>query len=162
MEHSEYIRAVNTYGNTVYRTAYSYCKNVSDSEDIVQNVYIKLFQTKTKFTDEEHMRKWLIRVATNEAKNLCTSIWKRKMVPLEDSYETLLLWSDRDECSKLYDAVMSLPDKYRIVTYLYYYEDYAVKEIAEILKRRETTVQTQLMRAREKLKMKLKEDWKDE
>ncbi len=162
MEQSEYIRVVNTYGNTVYRIAFSYCRNASNSEDIVQNVYIKLFQTKTEFTDEEHMRKWLIRVAANEAKNLCTSFWKRKMVPLEDSHENLLLWSEKEECSKLYNAVMGLPDKYRVVTYLYYYEDYAVKEIAEILKLRETTVQTQLMRAREKLKMKLKEDWKDE
>lgn len=162
MEQSEYIRVVNTYGNMVYRIAYGYCKNASDAEDIVQNVYIKLLQSKTKFINEEHIRKWLIRVAANEAKNLCVSFWRRKIVPLEDSHEALLQWSGKEECSKLYEVVMDLPDKYRIVTYLYYYEDYAVREIAEILKLRETTVQTQLMRAREKLKMKLKEDWKNE
>ena len=66
------------------------------------------------------------------------------------------------EQSDLYDAVQKLPIKYRSVVHLYYYEDYSIKEIADILKLRETTVQTQLMRARKKLKEILKEDWQDE
>ncbi len=68
----------------------------------------------------------------------------------------------RPEYSDLYDAVLSLPGKYKIVVHLYYYEDYSVKEIAEILSLKETTVQTQLMRARKQLKIKLKEVWQDE
>lgn len=68
---------------------------------------------------------------------------------------------DRKEESDLFLAVMSLPKKYRIVVHLYYYEDYSVREIAEILSRKETTVQTQLMRARQKLKEQLKEAWND-
>ena len=162
MEQSEYIKIVNTYGNTVYRIAYGYCRHTSDAEDVVQNVFIKLLQTKTAFQDEEHIRKWLIRVAANESKNLCKSFWRKKMLPLESSEEAWQEMFEYPECSRLYEAVMELPDKYRIVIHLYYYEDYSVKEIAEILRLKETTVQTRLMRARGKLKVKLKEDWKDE
>lgn len=162
MDRLEYIRVVDAYANTVYRIAYSYCKNKSDAEDIVQNVFLKLLQSDVKFQDEEHIRKWLIRVAANETKNLCKSFWKKRMVPLENSNVTPQYQFNSKENSDLYDTVMELPYKYRIVVHLYYYEDYSVKEIAEILNIKETTVQTQLMRARKKLKVKLKEVWQNE
>ncbi|MFQ9516591.1 MAG: RNA polymerase sigma factor [Eubacterium sp.] len=162
MDRLEYIRVVDAYANTVYRIAYSYCKNKSDAEDIVQNVFLKLLQSDVKFQDEEHIRKWLIRVAANETKNLCKSFWKKRMVPLENSDVTPQYQFNSKENSDLYDTVMELPYKYRIVVHLYYYEDYSVKEIAEILNIKETTVQTQLMRARKKLKVKLKEVWQNE
>lgn len=161
MEHSVYIRAVDTYANTLYRIACTYCRHHADAEDIVQTAFMKLYQTDTTFQDEEHMKKWLIRVTANEAKNLCTSFWKKNVVPLETSMTDQPYDFPFPESSDLYDAVMKLPDKYKIVIHLYYYEDYSVKEIAEILQLKETTVQTQLMRARKKLKTRLKEVWQD-
>ncbi len=123
---------------------------------------MKLYETDTVFQDDEHMKKWLIRVTANEAKNLCTSFWKRNVVPLESSGTDQPYDFPSPENSDLYDAVMKLPNKYKMVIHLYYYEDYSVKEIAEILQRKETTIQTQLMRARKQLKIKLKEAWQDE
>ena len=70
--------------------------------------------------------------------------------------------SETDEGSALFEAVASLPEKYRSVVHLYYYEDYSVKEIAQILQKKETTIQTRLMRARKKLEQQLKGAWQDE
>lgn len=169
MERQQYIGAVEKYGNTVYRVAYQYCGNQSDAEDIVQNVFLKLLQMKKSFADEEYLRRWLIRVAVNEAKNLNMSFWKRQMLPLEWTGNVEFVGQPEDamaeaygaegayelpgrEHSELYEAVMALAPKYRIVVHLYYYEDYSVKEIAKLLGIRETTIQTRLMRARAKLK----------
>ena len=167
MEKNQYIAAVRTYGNTIFRAAYQYCGNRSDAEDIVQNTFLKLLQLEKTFEDEEYLRRWLIRVAINEAKNLTLSFWKRKVFSMKDSLskqmdETMVSVFDAEEHQALYEAVMHLPSKYRIVVHLYYFEDYSIKEIAEILKIKETTVQTQLMRARAKLKDELKEGWEDE
>ncbi|MBQ8519359.1 MAG: sigma-70 family RNA polymerase sigma factor [Agathobacter sp.] len=162
MEKNRYILAVENYSNTVYRAAYQYCGNKSDAEDVVQNTFIKLLQEKKDFESEEYLKRWLIRVAVNEAKNISMSFWKKRISSLEDNQVEKTYEFHSNEQSDLYEAVMHLPAKYRIVVHLYYFEDYSTKEIAEILKIKETTVQTQLMRARGKLKEMLKEAWKDE
>ncbi len=162
MERYVYIKAVDTYAGTLYRIACTYCRQHADAEDIVQTAFMKLYQTETEFQDEEHIKRWLIRVTVNEARNLCSSFWKKNVTSLESSGMIQPYDFPRPEYSDLYDAVLSLPGKYKIVVHLYYYEDYSVKEIAEILSLKETTVQTQLMRARKQLKIKLKEVWQDE
>ncbi len=162
MEQSRYLGAVDSYGNDLYRIARSYCRCPADAEDIVQTVFEKLLRTKTEFQDEEHLKKWLIRVTVNESKNLCSSFWKKHMVSWENSENIQTYEFSYPEQSDLYEAVLKLPLKYRSTVHLYYYEDYSVREIAELLNIRETTVQTRLMRARKKLKMMLKEDWQDE
>ena len=150
------------YIDVVYRVTLSYCKNKSDAEDVVQNTFIKLYQSSIGFEEEEYLKRWLIRVAINEAKNLRMSFWKRNMFSLEETDGNETYEFCKEEHTQLHDAVMKLPSKYRIVVHLYYFEDYSVKEIAEIIKVKETTVQTQLMRARTKLKEQLKEAWEDE
>ena len=162
MKRSVYIKAVDTYAGTLYRIACTYCRQHADAEDIVQTAFMKLYQTETEFQDEEHIKRWLIRVTVNEARNLCSSFWKKNVTSLESSGMIQPYDFPRPEYSDLYDAVLSLPGKYKIVVHLYYYEDYSVKEIAEILSLKETTVQSQLMRARKQLKIKLKEVWQDE
>ena len=162
MEKNKYIEAVEAYSNTVYRAAYQYCGNKSDAEDVVQNTFIKLWQFQKEFDNEEYLRRWLIRVAINEAKNISMSFWKKQMSALEGNERETCYEFQSNEQSDLYEAVMQMPAKYRIVVHLYYFEDYSIREIAEILKIKETTVQTQLMRARVKLKELLKEAWEDE
>lgn len=162
MDRTEYIRTVEKYANDIYRVAFCYCRNKSDAEDIVQSVFLKLLQSEVEFQDEMHKKKWLVRVTANLAKDFCTSYWKQKVVPLETAATETETSINTKEPSALYEAVMSLPQKYRPVVHLYYYEDYSVKEIAEILNIKETTVQTRLMRARQKLKEILKEAWQDE
>lgn len=167
MERNRYVSAVRKYGNTIFRVAYQYCKSRADAEDIVQNTFMKLLQSENAFEDEEYLKRWLIRVAINDAKNTSISFWKRKVFSINDAMS--VQFDDCADChlqneehTALYEVVMRLPAKYRIVVHLYYFEDYSVKEIAEILKIKETTVQTQLMRARAKLKEQLKEAWEDE
>ena len=160
MEDNEYVNTVAKYADVVYRVAYSYCKLSYDADDVLQNTFLKLLQTETDFKDDEHIRKWLIRVAVNECKNLFSSFWRGKIGSLETlDIEPVFLKKEENE---LYEVVKQLPKKYKIVVHLFYYEGYATAEIAQILHMKETTVRTQLVRARKRLKQQLKEAWYDE
>ena len=156
MEENEFNRIAESYTDVVYRAVLSYCKNISDAEDAVQNAFCKLWKTDTCFADDEHVRRWLIKTAINECKNIWKSYWRRNVTSFdvlesEPSYE-------QQEDSGLFHEVMRLPPKYSAVIHLYYYEQYSCKEIAAILNISESTVQTRLMRARKQLKDKL-EAW---
>lgn len=157
---AEYERIVEAYMDTVYRIAINYAKSVHDAEDVVQNTFVKLLTKQVDFRNEEHIRRWLIRVAVNECNNLCSSYWRRHV----DSMETLGIEPEftQPEYSGLYEAVRLLPPKCRIVVHLFYYEGYSSKEIADILHIREATVRTRLVRARKLLKEQLKEAWEHE
>lgn len=162
MDRINYTEIVERYANNIYRITLSYCKNKYDAEDVLQNVFLKLLQANEEFESEEHLRRWLIRVTVNCCKDFCSSFWKRRIVGIDETMNNYSQEFTTNKKSDLYEAVMELPQKYRLVTHLYYYEDYSVKEIAQFLKIKETTVQTQLMRARKKLQTKLKEghyDW---
>lgn len=163
MDSIKYENIVISYANNIYRLAYGYCGNKSDAEDVMQNTFLKLLTTDTAFQDEEHIRKWLIRVAANEAKNICRSSWRRRVVSYDALDQELKMEDfDRENQYVLFQAVTSLPEKYRFIVHLYYYETYSVKEIAALLELKETTVQTRLQRARQKLKKMLKEEWQYE
>ena len=99
-------------------------------------------------------------MAVNAAMNINRSFWRRASVPLEDYMETLEF--ETPEAETLFDEVMRLPEKYRVVIHLFYYEDYPVKEIADILKLSEGNVRVRLNRARTLLKNRLGEDWNDD
>ena len=93
---------------------------------------------------------------------MCTSFWRKRIVSWDESVSDAEFSFENNENSMLYDTVMSLDTKYRIVVHLYYYEGYSIREISEILHIKETTVQTRLMRARAKIKNTMKGDWLDE
>lgn len=157
VEDTEYDRIVNMYADVVYRVALSYCKNKYDAEDIVQNTFVKMLREDMEFQDDEHIRKWLIRVAVNECKSMWRSFWRKNVSSLDEIEKEPIFTTQ--EKSDLFYAVMKLPQKYRIVVHLYYYEEYTIKEIAGILGITETAIQTRLMRARNNLKQQLKEAW---
>ncbi|MCQ4021945.1 MULTISPECIES: RNA polymerase sigma factor [unclassified Ruminococcus] len=148
------------YSDSIFRIAFNYCKNRADSDDIVQNVLIKFYKCSKKFDSEEHIRNWLIRVAINESKKLLISPFKKRTVPIDEISDKPAF--DNQEKSDLFDAVMKLPKKYRIVVYMYYYEDYDVSEISKMLGVNSSTIRTQLSRARSSLKEQLQEVWADE
>ena len=114
---------------------------------------LKLYREDKSFDSEDHRRFWLIRVAVNECRKVMR--WYRRVVPLDELPEAAAF--DRPEQSELFRAVMDLPAKYRLAIYLYYYEGYSVREVGELTRTRESTVQTRLARAREMLKQKLQE-----
>lgn len=145
------------YSNMVYRLALSRTRNIADAEDIVQEVFLRLVNKKPKFENEEHRKAWLIRVTVNCSSKLLTSAWFRRTVPLEEE-----LKFETKEKNDVYYAVMELPLKYRTVIHLYHYEDMSITQISEVLGIKESTVKSQLLRARQLLKTKLKGEFDNE
>lgn len=155
MDAREYERIVSRYIDDVYRAALSCCRSRTDAEDAVQNTFLKLLTADPVFEDEEHLRRWLIRVAVNECRNSMKSYWRRNVCSFEDlGSEPSVQSGDED---RLLDEIGRLPPKYRSVLHLYYYEGYTCAEIAAILRISESNVQTRLMRARKMLKNYLEE-----
>ena len=148
------------YQNNLYAAAFNICKNTEDAKDIVQETFIQYYSLRKEFDNEQHIRAWLIRVAINKAKNINRSFWRKNKRPLEDYMESLTF--ETPESEELFETVMALPEKFRIVIHLFYYEDYAIREIADILKISESNVKVRLSRGRSLLKIKLQEEWDDD
>ena len=145
------------YKDNLFSAAFSICKSAADADDVVQDTLIQYHMTAKQFDNEQHIRAWLLRVAINKAKNVNMSFWRRASAPLEDYTETLVF--ETPEAKGLFTEVLKLPEKYRIVIHLYYYEDYPVKEIAQILHTSESNIKVRLSRGRKMLKTTLKEAW---
>ena len=152
-----FVNLYDLYKDDVFRLSYSYLKDYFDADDLLQNVFIKLYKHKEimKLTDVE-VKKWLFRVTINESKNKLMSFWKRKVHNITEQEEDKINTLIND--SEVLNAIMQLKQKERIIIYLYYFEGYKIKEIASILKLTETNIQTILSRARLELKNKLGED----
>ena len=153
------IEICTKYGDRLYAAAFNITRQRQDAEDAVQEALLRLYRSDKEFESEEHVKAWLIRVTINIAKSTCTSFWHRNRVPYEDYMEEIPFEDDSDR--DLMEAVLSLPDKYRIIVHLYYYEGYKTREIADTLKLSENTVKTRLLQSRKLLKNKL-EGWQDE
>lgn len=143
---------VNTYGDMLYRLAYQYTRNSSESEDIAQDVFVAMLK-KMPFKSEEHLKAWLIRVAINKSKNYLKSA-RKKVLSLDENIDVagpLLKEDDGLEELNL------LPEFDRSVIYLYYYEGYSVREIAKMTGKSANSINIRLSRSREKLKTLLEE-----
>lgn len=149
-----------TYRDNLYAVAFNVCKNAEDAEDVVQDTFMQYYTLQKEFDSEQHIRAWLIRVAVNKAKNKNRSFWRRNKMSLEDYMETLSF--ETPESENLFETVMQLPDKFRTVIHLFYYEDYSVREISEILKLSESNVKVRLTRGRSLLREKLQEEWEND
>lgn len=160
MERETFTLAVQQYQNMVFRIALHYFGDPDDADDTVQEVYLRLFQRETGFDSEEHMKHWLTRVTINQCKDVLKSPWRRRRVAMENA-ERLPVF-DTPEQTALFQEVMALPEKYRTVLNLYYYEELSTVEIASVLNLRQSAVTTRLSRARELLKKQLGEAWGDE
>lgn len=151
MERNDMENVYMQFKDTVYRTAFSLCKNYAKAEDVVSDVFFKYFTCKKIPQEDEHIKAWLIRVTINCCKDIFKSFRFKNVVSLD---ETQLVYETPEE-SDVYHAVMSLDAKYRIVIHLYYYEGYSTAEIAGIIHKAAPTVRSRLKRAREMLKISL-------
>ena len=158
MQNDKYFEhIINKYSDMVYRIALTRCGTVENAEDVYQNVFMKFSEKNPKFKSEEHEKAWLIRVTINLTKNVRESAWNRKVVRLDES----MVFNTKEE-NDVYSTVCELPQNYRTVIYLFYYEGYKVKEISNILNKNEGTIKTWLFRAREILREKLEGGFDDE
>jgi RNA polymerase sigma-70 factor (ECF subfamily) len=147
------------YGDRLYAAAFNICRRQEDAEDAVQESLLRLYRSDTDFESEEHLKAWLFRVTVNVAKSTRRSFWNRNRTSYEEYMDNLNFEEPSDRT--LMDAVLRLPEKYRIVVHLYYYEGYRTREIAQILGLSENTVKTRLSNSRKILKKEL-EGWEDE
>lgn len=148
--------AVQRYSDTVFRAAMHNCSCTADAEDVVQDVFEKLMRFEKGFESEEHLKAWLIRVTINHCKSRLRAPWHTRRLPLEELPDTPVF--DDPAQRELYDAVLALPQTYRIVLYLFYYEDMPTREIAAVLHISQNAVTTRLTRAREALRRAYQED----
>lgn len=149
---------LDKYGDMVLRIAYTYLKNRADAEDIVQDVFLRIIDKKPSFNDENHEKSWLIRATINMCKNKVNLFWNKNKCSIDDVQEFAV--SDKyNTDTSVFQAVMELGEKYRVMVYMYYYEGYSTPEIAKVIGKSETTIRSLLHRARNKLKDMLKEDY---
>ena len=143
-------RAIDRYADLVRRVCMIHLKNHADTEDIFQTVFLKYVTGTTEYESEEHEKAWFIRVTINACKDLLRSFFRSRTVSLDD----LLEQPDQvpEDHREVLEAVLALPDKYRDVVYLHYYEGYTAPEIGTILHKNPNTVYTLLTRARDELR----------
>ncbi|NBI84286.1 RNA polymerase sigma factor [Clostridiaceae bacterium] len=144
---------MDTYGNSILRYAYSYLHNISDAEEVLQDTLVQFLKTAPIFETQQHEKAWLLRVAGNLSKNRLDY----NKVRMTDELNDELVAENREDLSFVWDAVKALPENYREVIHLFYYEGYSTKQIAKLLQKKEATVRSDLHRGREKLKAVLKE-----
>lgn len=149
-------RAYEKYSDMLYKIAFLYTASKDDSEDILQEVFVKYLYKSPSFKDINHEKAWLIRVTKNMCIDFKKSI-KNNNLPLKACYD----YSDNETIDDGYidvrQKLLSLDDKYKIVIYLYYYEDYSISQIAECLKLTVSNVKSRLKRARDILKIELED-----
>ncbi len=148
------IDTVNKHSDTVFRVAFQYTKSRADAEDIVQEVFLKLFKKPPKLSiDDDGLKAWLIRVTINKSKDYLRAIKRRRA--LVRNYAPPEQVSPYDE---VFEALNQLPERDRNALYLHYYEGYTAKEIAQIVGGSERAITKRIGRAREKLKVFLEEE----
>lgn len=146
--------AFEKYADTIYRLAFVRTKSKYDSDDILQEVFVRYIKVWQDMQSEEHVKAMLIRIAINCSNSLMTSCWFKKTESISNEIACENGMPEIDTLA----AVLKLPLKYRTVIHLYYYCGYSVDEIAEISKSNPSTVKTHLSRARQTLKKTLKAD----
>lgn len=163
-ESEEYINQFNTllneYGEEIKRLIFTYVHDYAVTDDLVQEVFISVYKKLDQFEGRSNHKTWLYRIAINKCKDYLRSP-KRKYQQLMDSFnirakkdtESTVLEAERN--NELIQEVMKLPVKYREIIIFYYYQDFSMKEITEILDINMNTVKTRLSRAKDKLKSSL-------
>lgn len=142
---------IRKHQDMVYRLAYAKTKNISDADDIFQEVFLRYMKNKPIFHDDQHEKAWFIRVTVNCSNTSFRNILKRKQTVLS----TNIGFFDKDNLA-LEESLKTLTKKERVVIHLYYYEGYSLKEISELLNSKESTIRMRLLRSKEKLRMFMK------
>ena len=143
---------IEKYGNTIYRAAYMQVKSRAQADDIYQDVCMKLLRLKSQIENEEHLKAWLLKATNDCCKDYWKSAWYRKVTLDHQLVKEKRETYEEEMGGYLTECMQRLSGKYRMILHLYYYEEYSIREIAQLLHMKENTVSSRLARGREKLK----------
>lgn len=161
----DFEKVLEQYNKMIYRLAYARTGNIHDAEDILQEVFLRYIKSGMIFNSEEHRKAWFLKVTSNCSKNLVTSSWNRRRTCIDeqtlkaenrDFSDVSHNMENSDRKAVVLDAVMSLPEKYRVIIHLFYYEELSIDEICAITGISISSAKTRLHRARKMLKEILK------
>lgn len=138
---------VDEYSDMVTRICIVKLKNYTNAQDCYQNVFVKLYKKNPCFENREHLKRWLIKVTVRECINFSRQFWYKKVVCVDE-----IIARANEEEKGVMEEVLNLPDKYRDVVYLHYYEGYKISELSAMLNRKEGTIKAQLSRGRDLLR----------
>ena len=145
-EKIEYL--LQQYGNSLFRFCLFTLKNATDAEDVIQEAFIRYLQKAPAFTDTEHEKAWLFKVASN----LCLDLLRYQKRHRQEELDTAQYMSTEPENTEILEALLELPEKFRLVLILYYVEGYQIREIAEIIQKSPSAVKMRLQKGRKLLK----------
>lgn len=149
--------SVERYADMVYRISMTITKNQQDAQDVFQETFLRLVKYKETIQSEEHLKAWLIRVASNCGKTLASDIWNNRTQGMDEGITGDLTYEQKEQ-GTLLKYMRRLPQKYALPLYLFYYEEYSIQEIADIMNKNINTVKSYLRRGKEKLRKYLAED----
>lgn len=150
MQQDELAAAAARYRDMIYRLALNRCGDPQEAEDAAQDVLLKLCTTRRAFADEDHLRAWLVRVTINCCNSRLRAPWHKRRAHPDELPEQPVF--DDPASRELYDVLLRLPQQYRVVLYLFYYEDMTTQQIADALRLSQNAVTTRLTRARAALR----------
>lgn len=156
MTEEKFLHAVKRNSQRLFVIAFSYLKNKHDAEDALQNTFLKLWKSKIEFNDDLGIDKWLTKVLVNDCKNFFNLSFRQNK-SIEEVYDVSTF--DKYFNVDLYNAVMSLNKKERLCVILFYYDDLTISDISKVTGIKESTVKSLLKRSRNKLKLKLGDEW---
>lgn len=153
----EITRLVEEYGDDVLRIATVILKSKELAEDVYQETFLRVVRSYSSYRRESSEKTWIISIAVNLCRDYIRSAWKRRVVVTDDfltytaDSDTEKIIEEKSERQALINAIMKLPDKYREIIHLFYYQELGVNDIAEILRIPGGTVKSRLFKARKLL-----------
>lgn len=152
---------IDRYQNTVYGLALARTGNRADADDVFQEVFIAYYQSGMVFRSEAHRKAWLLRTTVNQSRRVTSSSWRQKTVPLSEREDAPVQFREPEE-NRVWEALQSLAEDYRLPIYLFYFQELSTQEIAKVLAIRPGAVRMRLTRGRDQLREKLKGEYFDE
>lgn len=168
-----YKEVVKRYQSKLFAYLYRLVGNKEEAEDILQNVFVKVYKNINRFDTKRKFSSWIYRIAHNEAVNFLKKRGRRRVVSFEDietskdKLDTASLakspidaWISKELKIEMQRALDKLPAKYKEALTLKYFLDKSYEEMSEILGKPVNTVGTLLNRAKKKLMEIMKKEWK--
>ena len=154
MTNDEFNRIYHAYYKLLLHVAFDYLHSKNDAEDVIQDVFMKLYESRKQFNDDEHLKYWLIKVTNNKCIDHLRHIKNKEMLISNDNIDILNNQDNKEDSlqRRVQEAIDKLNINDKTIIVLYYYNDLSLKEISKVLSISEANVKKRISRARIKLK----------